>query len=531
MSRPYSQLLESLLGNMYPEFIAKPKPVHTHHSFLKELITAVASVVVGIAFPALALSILNVAGSLMTALVTGAAEGLANAVSQGVAIGLEGGHFSIKQVFQTAAEAALTAGIAKVVPIGQTAEEAARLGHSAPMVQQLLAQAKVIVANELAEMAAGNKKAFDIRTLVSSVVASAAELQINPTIGAVAGNVGVNVVDSTLSNLAADLATHSPIRVDLIAAQAAGMSIGDAVVTHLTPKQENYHQAQQASQGKGRSDPSEPKSSAHLWQGEARDDRDPQSSSYPSPFDNKSSARPPEHPKPAEPAKRSIRVEDLMDAQDVANVPLPGFRIETGVPPASASISNTRAERWQAEQAAGSQSKLLSKQGFLPEPGSKHQDERSSLEWTHHGLAVAGVATGAGEFSNVMEGQWKGVNGKWYNLAWGGNAFTGSRTIPVKRADMFNRLGWAGFIADSAIEIPSAYSAYKSGNYADAGKSTLDFIMGGVALTGPLGLAVSGAYTAVDFTIGWKNVPAIVVPIEEANRRITGRGIWEGPKL
>ncbi len=129
-------------------------------------------------------------------------------------------------------------------------------GHSASRVQQLLAQAKVVVANELAEMAAGNKKAFDIRTLVSSLAASAVELQLDPAIGAISGKVGVNVVNSTLSNLAADLATHSPIRVDLIAAQAAGISIGDAVVTHLTPKQEDYHQAQQASQGKGKSDPS-----------------------------------------------------------------------------------------------------------------------------------------------------------------------------------------------------------------------------------------------------------------------------------
>lgn len=273
MSRPYSSFIETLMGSMYPEFIAKPKPVHTHHSFLKELIIAAAGVVVGIVFPELALTILNVVGPLMTALVTGVAEGLANAVTQELTIGLEGGHFSPKQVFQTAAEATLTAGMAKIIPVGETLDEARKLGHSVSMVQQLLAQAKVIVANELAEMAAGNKKAFDIRTLASSLAAAAVELQIDPVIGAAAGPVGVNAVNSTLSNLAADLATHSPIRADLIAAQIAGMSIGDAVITHLTPKQEDYHQAQQASQGQGsdRPDRKDLQSTAHLFQEDAHE--------------------------------------------------------------------------------------------------------------------------------------------------------------------------------------------------------------------------------------------------------------------
>ena len=78
----------------------------------------------------------------------------------------------------------------------------------------------------------------------------------------------------------------------------------------------------------------------------------------------------------------------------------------------------------------------------------------NSLYMVGMGLNAAGFAAGAGEYSNVVNGMWRGANSKWYSTSWGGNQWTGARSTVMSRAGAFKLAGRWTFGAGTVIGQP-----------------------------------------------------------------------------
>jgi len=123
----------------------------------------------------------------------------------------------------------------------------------------------------------------------------------------------------------------------------------------------------------------------------------------------------------------------------------------------------------------------------------------SALYVTGMGLNVGGFLSSAGEYSNVINGSWKGINGKWNSIKWGGNGATGSRTIALGKARYFKAASKSFFAVGTGISLYQGYGAYKNGDYSGAAKSGLDVGMGAFAtFGGPPGWIIGGGYFALD---------------------------------
>jgi RHS repeat-associated protein len=126
-----------------------------------------------------------------------------------------------------------------------------------------------------------------------------------------------------------------------------------------------------------------------------------------------------------------------------------------------------------------------------------------SLYWLSNGLNAASFAFGSGELSRVRNGSWRGKNGKWNSLTWGGNQHTGSRSAVIRATNALKiagRASLAGALTMSAIEGASAFGRQDSYGVANAG---IDATMGFVGAFGGLpGLVISGLYFLTDATIG-----------------------------
>ena len=109
------------------------------------------------------------------------------------------------------------------------------------------------------------------------------------------------------------------------------------------------------------------------------------------------------------------------------------------------------------------------------------------------GLTSGGIYTGVNEMSNVYNGRWKGKNGKWNDLSWGGNRYTGARRIAMSKANLYNGIGRGLFAVDLAV---NSYKAYK--NYEGLGSLLEPMINMTVSAIGtfggPGGLLFSGIY-------------------------------------
>jgi hypothetical protein len=78
------------------------------------------------------------------------------------------------------------------------------------------------------------------------------------------------------------------------------------------------------------------------------------------------------------------------------------------------------------------------------------------------GMTSGGIYTGLKELSNVHNGRWKGKNGKWNDLSWGGNRYTGARKVAVNKAKLYNRLGKGLFGIGVIVNIAQALNDYKN---------------------------------------------------------------------
>ncbi|MCP4488104.1 MAG: hypothetical protein GY820_12410, partial [Gammaproteobacteria bacterium] len=116
------------------------------------------------------------------------------------------------------------------------------------------------------------------------------------------------------------------------------------------------------------------------------------------------------------------------------------------------------------------------------------------------GLTGVGIYAGGSEFSLRNGGQWKGANGKWYSLKWGGNGATGARSTAVSGANIAKGIGKGVFVVGAGI---SAWQ-FKNNPTVDQGiQSGTDITMGAVgAYGGPIGWVASGAYFVDQFLRG-----------------------------
>lgn len=126
----------------------------------------------------------------------------------------------------------------------------------------------------------------------------------------------------------------------------------------------------------------------------------------------------------------------------------------------------------------------------------------------------AGIAASKLEYSNVLNGMWRGANGKWNNLIWGGNKSTGSRSIATNKAGNFRNVGRGIFYVSTTISLYQGGSEIITGNPSGALKPGLDIVMGGVAtFGGPSGMIIGGIYYTLDALGAIKGCPMMPAPI------------------
>ena len=125
------------------------------------------------------------------------------------------------------------------------------------------------------------------------------------------------------------------------------------------------------------------------------------------------------------------------------------------------------------------------------------------------GLNAAGFASSAGEYSNVINGRWRGANGKWNSLQWGGNQWTGALSSILSKAGYFKIASRGFFVVGTGISLYQGGDALLDGNYAGAAKSGFDIGMGAYAtFGGPPRWIIGGGYFALD-ALGTFNRPLI----------------------
>jgi hypothetical protein len=131
------------------------------------------------------------------------------------------------------------------------------------------------------------------------------------------------------------------------------------------------------------------------------------------------------------------------------------------------------------------------------------------------GMTSGGIYTGLKELSNVHNGRWKGKNGKWNDLSWGGNRYTGARRIAVNKANLYKGIGKGLFAVDLAVNSYNAYKNYKG--LESLLEPMINMTVSAIGtFGGPSGLFVSGIY----FTISLGGRP--IYPIK-VNRSIAPR--------
>ncbi|MDD3141895.1 MAG: hypothetical protein PHX08_23430 [Lachnospiraceae bacterium] len=128
-------------------------------------------------------------------------------------------------------------------------------------------------------------------------------------------------------------------------------------------------------------------------------------------------------------------------------------------------------------------------------------------------LNGAGFVSSAGEYSNVINGEWIGINGKWNSLEWGGNQWTGARQIALSKAGYFKLASRVFFVIGTGISLYQGGDALLKGNYIGASKSGFDIGMGALAtFGGPPGWVIGGGYFALDALGAFDSRPFIAAP-------------------
>lgn len=176
---PYQRLMDVVYGGMNPALKTPqppPPPPRHHESFWDELIGVVASVVVMIVVPEAIESILPVAFGAFGAIETGTAfavaGALADAASQGVAIGFNDQHgFSMKNMFENAVAAGATAGLGKALGLSE-------LLADGKYVKAFSETVTLGLTVQLFQMSIGLRDKLDIKLIMAEAAANVIQANI-----------------------------------------------------------------------------------------------------------------------------------------------------------------------------------------------------------------------------------------------------------------------------------------------------------------------------------------------------------------
>jgi hypothetical protein len=127
-------------------------------------------------------------------------------------------------------------------------------------------------------------------------------------------------------------------------------------------------------------------------------------------------------------------------------------------------------------------------------------------------ILSVGKANDAGKLSLLRGGMWKGANGKWYSLSWGGNGSKGGRTLVISEAETFGAIGDAMSVVEGSVALNNLIDALGQGNNNAAIRAASDLAAVFVgAAGGSIGLIVATGYGVVmnirDHTIDYVSPP------------------------
>ena len=143
------------------------------------------------------------------------------------------------------------------------------------------------------------------------------------------------------------------------------------------------------------------------------------------------------------------------------------------------------------------------------------------------GIEASGDATTLAEWSRVSGGMWKGRNGKWYRIGWGGNGAAGGRNAVLRAANGWKLVGRGFFYFGAAKSLYQGLVVdLPAHSYAGAASSGLDIGMAGVGeFGGPIGLTISAFYFGVGMLPGgWPGVLETQNSLIIRNQEILGPG-------
>ncbi len=149
-------------------------------------------------------------------------------------------------------------------------------------------------------------------------------------------------------------------------------------------------------------------------------------------------------------------------------------------------------------------------------PSQQEEQDKNWEEGLHIILGSAGMSSSLGEFSNVMNNQWRGLNGKWYTTEHP-NQYTGPRSLAFEGADRYYMFGVGLFIVDAGVGIIQIREDIQINNIPKIGRDAFDVTMAGVGtFGGPIGWRLSAGYFIPKWTIeNWNTLLPVINQVGE----------------
>jgi RHS repeat-associated protein len=115
-------------------------------------------------------------------------------------------------------------------------------------------------------------------------------------------------------------------------------------------------------------------------------------------------------------------------------------------------------------------------------------------------MNVVGTYASMKQYSYTVFESWKGINGKWYSKSWGGNGYTGARSLALGNAELFKTLSrYTFYLGAVSSGINGGFLLFQ-GEYIGAAKSGVDITFSAIAtFGGPYGMIIGGSYYVMDF--------------------------------
>ncbi len=112
-------------------------------------------------------------------------------------------------------------------------------------------------------------------------------------------------------------------------------------------------------------------------------------------------------------------------------------------------------------------------------------------------LGVCSTGASIGQYSTVNPAgtAWRGANGQWYRMGWGGNRYTGARSSAIGKASDLGVLSRTTGTVGAGFAFYQSSQSFRQGDYDQGARRVWDAGFGiAGAFGGPVGAAASGAW-------------------------------------